>query len=171
MWGGGAAVRLRRMESSSSPRIEGDYLVVPYGYSLPAICIKTGAEDGLVQVREKLSCGGALLFLLLGPLGVILGRKSAVLEYSISAVIHRRIQRMRAIAVIAFAAGLLAFVALLVWPSLLLFAGFVMAFTTSLVARYGFGRSVDVANIWQGEIFLSGLPKSIVDEVLGKKLT
>jgi len=159
------------MEPQTLPRIEGDCLVVQYGQALPEICAITGEKDGLARTRENLSSGGALLLLLLGPLGFALGRKSAHLEYSISVVVQQRIQKARAVAGIFFAVGLLALVALFIWPSLELFAGFVMAFAASLIARYGYGRSLNIANIWQGEIFIRALPQSIVDGVLKQKLT
>jgi hypothetical protein len=126
----------------------------------------TGSEDDLEQIVECVSSGGCLMLLLLGPLGLLLGTKSATLTYSLEADFRwrRDCWRLGALTIL-----LLGFI-LLGLAYVLQMLGFgvagVVMVMLGLAMRRMFGGGIKIANVWDGEIFIRGLPAALVDEVL-----
>ncbi len=151
------------------PRIDGDCLVVPYNFEFPRISVITGADQDLEEVTERVSSGGCLMLILLGPLGLIFGWKSARITYYLESdlVKHTRIWRIACPCIAVSGLGLTAWSATMqsLYPLLTGLA----AVTAALVFRTWLGRRVKISNVWDGEVFIRDLPEAVVNEVVDPK--
>ncbi len=146
------------MEQKNLPRIDGDCLVVPYNHELPRFCVLTGKAENLEQVTERVSSGGCLMLMLLGPIGLLLGWKSARITYYMDRELMKKTGNWRTISLITLLVGLALIAGAYYWQSYLPFiSGLVLAMIAVILSRM-LGRRIKIANVWEGEVFIRDLP-------------
>jgi hypothetical protein len=147
------------------PRVQGRYLVVAPGTTLPRLCVRTGGRDDLIALDEDVRVSRAVERSV-GMFGAAWSYESARLRYFVS---RRELERLRGWRRLCVRALLGAMIALA--------AGLALRSSVLIVACFGLicllvgvfwmlPTPLSVAAVWGGQIFLLRIPPEMVREVM-----